>query len=41
MTLHTRRGTRLSVWVDDGYGNLTRIEYDQVIARFMAGWREL
>ena len=41
MTLHTMRGTRPSLWVDDGFGNLTRINFTQLTTRIAAGWREL
>jgi hypothetical protein len=41
MTKHTARGTRLSMWVDDGFGNLTRITFDQLVTRLASGWREV
>jgi hypothetical protein len=41
MTKHTNRGTRFTLWVDDGFGNLNRLNMDQLSARIMAGWREL
>ncbi len=41
MTKHTNRGTRFTLWVDDGFGNLNRLNMDQLSARLMAGWREL
>lgn len=40
MTRHTTRGVRPSVWVDDGFGHLTRITFDQLIARLVSGWTE-
>lgn len=41
MTTHTTRGTRITLWVDDGFGTLRRIGIDQLSARLMAGWGEL
>lgn len=41
MTLHTMRGTRSSLWVDDGFGNLARITFAQLTTRIAAGWPEL
>lgn len=41
MTLHTKRGTRPSLWVDDGFGNLSRIAFAQLITRITSGWPEL
>jgi hypothetical protein len=41
MTLHTKRGTRFSMWVDDGFGNLSRIDFTQVVTRITSGWPEL
>lgn len=41
MSSHTKRGTRFTLWVDDGFGNLTRIGINQLSARIMAGWGEL
>jgi hypothetical protein len=41
MSKHTNRGTRFTLWVDDGFGNLTRIGIHQLSARLMAGWGEL
>lgn len=41
MTLHTARGTRPSLWVDDGFGCLTRIDFAQLITRIKSGWPEL
>ena len=41
MTIHTSRGSRQTLWVDDGFGNLTRINFTQLTARVMAGWGEL
>lgn len=41
MTMHTERGTRPSLWVDDGFGHLTRITFDQLITRITSGWPEL
>lgn len=41
MTLHTKRGTRPSMWVDDGFGNLTRINFTQLVTRITSGWPEL
>lgn len=41
MSKHTDRGTRFTLWVDDGFGNLSRIGIDQLSARIMSGWREL
>jgi hypothetical protein len=41
MTKHTNRGTRFTLWVDDGFGNLSRIGINQLSARLMAGWSEL
>ena len=41
MTKHTTRGARPSVWVDDGFGNLTRITFHELVTRIVAGWPEL
>lgn len=41
MSKHTNRGTRFTLWVDDGFGNLNRIGINQLSARIMAGWGEL
>lgn len=41
MTMHTKRGTRFSLHVDDGFGNTTLITFDQLVTRFASGWREL
>lgn len=41
MTLHTMRGARHSLWVDDGFGNLKRIDFSQVVTRIVSGWPEL
>lgn len=41
MTRHTARGSVPSMWQDDGYGNLQRVTFDQLITRIAAGWREL
>ena len=41
MSKHTDRGTRFTLWVDDGFGNLSRIGIDQLSARLLSGWREL
>ncbi len=41
MTLHTKRGTRFSMWVDDGFGTLSMITFTQVVTRITAGWPEL
>jgi hypothetical protein len=41
MTKHYNRGTRSTLWVDDGFGNLTRINFDQLITRLVSGWDEL
>ena len=41
MTLHTDRGLRPSLWVDDGFGTLTRITYDELLTRIVSGWREI
>lgn len=41
MTLHTHRGARVSLWVDDGFGQLKRITFVQLTNRVMAGWGEL
>jgi hypothetical protein len=41
MSNHTKRGTRITLWVDDGFGNLTRIGIHQLSARIMSGWGEL
>lgn len=41
MSVHYLRGTRYSLWVDDGFGQLTRITFGQLISRIESGWREL
>lgn len=41
MTKHTTRGVVHALWVDDGYGNLKRIGFDQLIARLSSGWRNI
>lgn len=41
MTRHTERGSVPSVYQDDGFGNLHRITFKQLIARITSGWREL
>jgi hypothetical protein len=41
MSMHTQRGTRSSLWVDDGFGNLTRIDLSQLVTRIVSGWPEL
>ena len=41
MTRHTHHGTRLSLWADDGFGQLTRITFAQLIQRIDTGWGEL
>jgi len=41
MSLFPQRGTRFSLWVDDGFGCLHRISFKQVITRITSGWREL
>jgi hypothetical protein len=41
MTRHTQHGSIPSVWQDDGFGQLTRITFQQLIARIESGWREL
>lgn len=41
MTLHTNRGARASLWVDDGFGQLKCITFTQLATRVMAGWGEL
>lgn len=41
MTKHTTRGTVNSLWVDDGYGNLKRIGFAQLITRLETGWRNV
>jgi hypothetical protein len=38
VTLHGTRGARVSLWVDDGYGNLTRITFLQIQCRIATGW---
>ena len=38
MTKHTYRGTLYSMWVDDGFGRLTRIDHGQLISRIVTGW---
>lgn len=40
-SMHTDRGTRISVWVDDGFGRLTRISFSGLITRIVTGWGEL
>lgn len=41
MSLHTSRGTRQSLWVDDGFGCVTRINLDLLVTRIVSGWPEL
>ena len=41
MIRHAQRGSRMSIWVDDGFGNLKRITFDQLITRIQSGWGEL
>jgi hypothetical protein len=41
MTRHTQHGSIPSVWQDDGFGTLHRINFQQLIARIESGWREL
>ena len=41
MSKHTNRGTRFTLWVDDGYGNLSRIAFNQLQSRLASGWSEL
>jgi hypothetical protein len=41
MTRHTHRGVRASLWVDDGFGRLSRITYAQLLTRIDTGWGEL
>ena len=41
MTRHTHRGSRVSLWTDDGYGNLQRITFAQLTTRITSGWGEL
>lgn len=41
MTMHTRRGTRFSLHVDDGFGNTKLITFQQLITRLQSGWTEL
>ena len=41
MTKHTSHGSVPSVYQDDGFGNLHRITFEQLIIRITAGWREL
>lgn len=41
MTRHTARGSRASVYQDDGFGNLERISFSALIARIVSGWGEL
>lgn len=38
MSRHHSRGTRISLWVDDGFGNLTRVNFGQIISRITTGW---
>lgn len=38
MTKHTYSGTLYSMWVDDGFGRLTRIDHGQLISRIVTGW---
>lgn len=40
MTLHTNRGCRPSLWVDDGFGHLTRITFAELVTRIVSGWPE-
>lgn len=42
MTKHTTRGSRLSLYPDDGFGNCqTRITFQQLITRIVTRWGEL
>ncbi len=41
MTIHTRRGTRPALYVDDGFGNCRRITFQQLVTRIVSGWPEL
>ena len=41
MTKHTSHGSVPSLWQDDGFGTLTRVTFQQLIARITSGWREL
>jgi len=41
MTKHTHRGVRVSLWVDDGFGQLKRINFAQLTTRITSGWGEL
>jgi hypothetical protein len=41
MTKHTRRGTRLDLYVDDGFGNCRLITFQQLVTRIVSGWPEL
>jgi len=41
MTKHTTRGVVNSLWVDDGYGTLKRIGFEQLLARLETGWRNV
>jgi hypothetical protein len=41
VTNHTNRGVRPSLYVDDGFGNLSRIDFGQLVTRMVTGWREL
>ena len=41
MTMHTRRGTRFALYVDDGFGNCRLITFQQLITRLTSGWTEL
>ena len=38
MTKHTYRGIMYSMWVDDGYGQLPRIDHSALIGRIVTGW---
>lgn len=40
MIRHAHNGPRLSMLVDDGYGNTTRITFDQLVTRIITGWYE-
>lgn len=41
MSIHGKRGTRPSLWVDDGFGNLNRITFDDLMTRMASGWPEI
>jgi len=38
MTKHTHQGVMYSLWVDDGFGQLTRIDHSALIGRAVTGW---